>query len=256
VAFVLSNALVALALYAIAAGLIAFARRRQDLAFRWIFVLVGGFVLACGTAQIMDIMILWYPVYWSLWYQLILVAVVVVTAVLAAATSIALWRVMPTILRLPAPHELCALNAKLAEQVRLRERAEQDLRTVNAHLAEQASQLEAIFEAQTDSVAVYDLEGRFVRANTALQRLFGLGTDAEYTARPLAERAERLQHFDEQGQPASCRETCGEAARASLMASAALECRLHLRTTPNSTACLPRMPTPLQAPAWRVRGCR
>jgi PAS domain S-box-containing protein len=75
-----------------------------------------------------------------------------------------------------------------------------ELRQVQARLLEQASQLEAIFEAQTDGVAVYDLEGRFVRANTALQRLFGLATDAAYTARPLAERAERLQHFDEQGQ--------------------------------------------------------
>ncbi len=75
-----------------------------------------------------------------------------------------------------------------------------ELRQAKALLAEQASQLEAIFEAQMDAIAVYDLQGCFVRANTALRQLFGLATDTEYTARPLAERAERLLHFDEQGQ--------------------------------------------------------
>jgi len=75
-----------------------------------------------------------------------------------------------------------------------------ELRQTETRLAEQASQLEAIFEAQMDAIAVYDLQGRFVRANTALRQLFGLAADTEYTARPLVERAERLRHFDEHGQ--------------------------------------------------------
>jgi PAS domain S-box-containing protein len=74
-----------------------------------------------------------------------------------------------------------------------------ELRRTEARLAEQACQLEAIFEAQADGVGVYDPQGNFVRANTALRRLFGFAADGEYTARPLGERAERLQHFDERG---------------------------------------------------------
>ncbi|HEV2461393.1 MAG TPA: PAS domain S-box protein, partial [Ktedonobacterales bacterium] len=74
------------------------------------------------------------------------------------------------------------------------------LKQAEALLAEQASELDAIFEAQADGVAVYDLQGRFVRANRALRQLLGFEADAEYTARPLEERAQRLLLFDEQGQ--------------------------------------------------------
>jgi len=74
------------------------------------------------------------------------------------------------------------------------------LKRAEALLAEQASELESIFEAQADGVGVYDLQGRFVRANTALRELLGLDADPEYMARRLDERAQRLLLFDEQGQ--------------------------------------------------------
>jgi PAS domain S-box-containing protein len=73
-------------------------------------------------------------------------------------------------------------------------------RQLERQVVEQASELEAIFEAQADGVAVYDLQGSFVRTNTALRRLLGFDADADYTARPLEERARRLVLFDEQGQ--------------------------------------------------------
>lgn len=75
------------------------------------------------------------------------------------------------------------------------------LMQVEARLAEQASELEAIFEAQADGVAVFDLEGRFVRANSALRRLLGFETDGVYTSLSLEERAQRLLLYDEQDQP-------------------------------------------------------
>src|SRR5262249_13632484 len=73
-------------------------------------------------------------------------------------------------------------------------------RALERQVAEQASELEAIFEAKAEGVAVYDLQGRFVRANSVLRQLFGFDADPEYTARPLDERSERLLLFDEQGQ--------------------------------------------------------
>ncbi|HLJ79915.1 MAG TPA: PAS domain-containing protein, partial [Ktedonobacterales bacterium] len=75
------------------------------------------------------------------------------------------------------------------------------LKHAEAHLAEQASEFEAIFEAQADGVGVYDMSGRFARANTALSHLLGFDTDGDYTARSLEERAQRLLLLDEQGQP-------------------------------------------------------
>jgi PAS domain S-box-containing protein len=74
------------------------------------------------------------------------------------------------------------------------------LRQAGEHLAEQASQLEAVFEAITDGVNVYDLEGHFVRANSALHHIYGFAADGEYPARPLDQRAQQLQFFDDQGQ--------------------------------------------------------
>jgi two-component system nitrate/nitrite sensor histidine kinase NarX len=75
------------------------------------------------------------------------------------------------------------------------------LKHAEACLAEQASELETIFESQADGVGVYDLQGRFVRANRALRELLGLDADADYTALPFEERAQRLRLFDEQGEP-------------------------------------------------------
>src|SRR5262249_8672848 len=155
----------------------------QDLAFRWVIVLFGAFILACGTTHVMDIVTLWYPVYW---YQ---VAVVAITAMLSVGTAIAAWRIMPIVLRLPSQQQLLALNAQLAEQVRLRERAEQDLRTLNEDLAARASELEAIFAAQADGVGVFDPQRRLVRANAAWRAIHrqyadaaGLGADPAFAA--------------------------------------------------------------------------
>jgi PAS domain S-box-containing protein len=73
-------------------------------------------------------------------------------------------------------------------------------RQLERQVQEQASQLEAIFEAQADGVGVYDLQGRFVRANRALHQLYGFEAEGAFTTRPLSERAQRLQIYDEQGQ--------------------------------------------------------
>jgi PAS domain S-box-containing protein len=75
-----------------------------------------------------------------------------------------------------------------------------ELKQIEARLVEQANQLEAIFEAQADGVGVYDMQGQFLRANRALHHLFGHDADSGYTALSLAERAQRLLLYDEQGQ--------------------------------------------------------
>ncbi len=63
-----------------------------------------------------------------------------------------------------------------------------------------ASQLEAIFEAMTDGVFVYDRHGSIVQVNTAARRLLALDVVPDYTARPLEERIALLDMRDTQGQ--------------------------------------------------------
>jgi PAS domain S-box-containing protein len=65
---------------------------------------------------------------------------------------------------------------------------------------EQASELEAIVFAMSDGVAVYDREGRLVRANPALAQLFGIVAQPEYATLSLSERTQRLHIYDEAGQ--------------------------------------------------------
>jgi PAS domain S-box-containing protein len=81
-----------------------------------------------------------------------------------------------------------------------------ELQQTEARLREHASQLEAIFEAMSDGLAVYDLQGTFVRANRSLHELYGFATDWEFTLRPLADRAQRLRLFNEASQPLAAHE--------------------------------------------------
>ena len=61
---VVSDAVIAISYYTIPLALIYFVTRRQDLAFRGIFVLTGAFILACGTTHVMGVVTLWRPDYW------------------------------------------------------------------------------------------------------------------------------------------------------------------------------------------------
>ena len=88
-----------------------------------------------------------------------------------------------------------------ARELLARVQSHLDLALLRREAAAHAAQLDAIFEAQADGVAVFDLQGRFVRANAALHHLLGFDADDEYTSQPLEERAQRLRLFDEQDQP-------------------------------------------------------
>src|SRR5260221_406172 len=79
-------------------------------------------------------------------------------------------------------------------------------RQLERQVEEQASQLEAIFEAQADGVVLFDRHRRLVRANRAwrdiLQRyaeMAGLTADPTYVALPLADQAEQLTLWDVHG---------------------------------------------------------
>jgi PAS domain S-box-containing protein len=129
-----------------------------------------------------------------------------------------------------------------------------ELRRAQARLAEQASELEAIFESQADGVAVYDLHGRFLRANRALRELLGFDADAEYTARPLEERARRLRLFDEQGQQLQPEQwPHWRVLRGEILAGAnAMEGRV--RTVDGRELWISTTGAPVRAPDGRVTG--
>ena len=62
---VLSDSLIGLAYVSISVTLIYFVYKMyHDLPFRWIFVAFGGFIIACGMTHFLEVLTLWYALYW------------------------------------------------------------------------------------------------------------------------------------------------------------------------------------------------
>ena len=193
---VVSDSVVALAYYTIPFAILYFMARRQDLAFRSIFALTGTFILACGTTHVMDVVTLWYPVYW-------LDGIIrAFTALVSIGTAAAMWLVMPKALALPSTAQLEEANRRLQHEIGERERADAALRDANAELEQRVAlrtaELESevaqrrrteeilraseqrwrsMFEASAVGIALTDRNRRFVAANEAFQRMVGYGEE-------------------------------------------------------------------------------
>jgi signal transduction histidine kinase/DNA-binding response OmpR family regulator len=86
-----------------------------------------------------------------------------------------------------------------ARELIARVRAHLALAQLKREATERASQLEAIIEAMSDGVFVYDNDGNIVHTNAALREM--LAVDASYLALPMAERMRLLDMRDVHGQP-------------------------------------------------------
>src|SRR5437868_6724137 len=118
---IVSDGLTALAYYIIPIALIYFVRKRKDLAFDWMFVLFGAFILACGTTHLMAIITLWDPMY------RLEGLIKGVTALASVPTAFLLVRLIPSAVALPRPEDL-------RKEIELRTRAEEQLRRLNDDL--------------------------------------------------------------------------------------------------------------------------
>lgn len=90
-----------------------------------------------------------------------------------------------------------AVGRDVTVQRRREQEREQQL---TATLAARA-QLEAVFEAITDAIYVYDQEGRLIQSNGAAHSLNPSTTRGEYLQRPFAERIQAFQPRDADGRP-------------------------------------------------------
>ncbi len=125
---VLSDATIALAYYSIPIALLIFVARRKDLAFPRMFIMFAGFILACGTTHVLGGLAFWHPMY------RLDGLVKLLTAGLSVATAAVLWPLIPKALALPSPSQLRRANQDLHREIVERERAESDLRTLNAEM--------------------------------------------------------------------------------------------------------------------------
>ena len=136
---VISDTIIALAYYSIPFALWYFVNRRADLAYRWVFVLFGVFIILCGTTHLLSIWTIWHPDYWL--EGLIKSA----TALVSIITALLIWPLIPKLLLLPSPAVLQASEAYLR----------------------------AIFDSAPDSILIINSEGIITMANQEVENLLG-----------------------------------------------------------------------------------
>jgi CheY-like chemotaxis protein len=112
---------IALAYFSIPISILWFVRRREDLAFSWVFVMFGAFILLCGTTHVFQIWTLWHAQYYAEG------AVKAATAIASLATAAALVPILPRALALRSPAQL---EAEVASRTAELARAHRDLETI------------------------------------------------------------------------------------------------------------------------------
>lgn len=146
-----SDIVTALSYYSIPIALTVFALRRRDLQFRWMFLMFGVFILACGTTHLMGVWTLWVPD-WGLSGL-----VKGVTAVASLGTAAILWPLIPKALAVPGPQQWIALNRELTDEVGERRAAEAEVRRLNDDLEDRVRQrtaeLVAVNQSLRDEIA-------------------------------------------------------------------------------------------------------
>jgi len=125
---VISDSLTALAYFIIPFALVHLVRKRRDLAFDWMFVLFGTFILACGATHLMAIWTLWHPVY------RLEGVIKALTALASVPTAFLLLRLVPQAIALPSPEQLRAVNHDLEREIIERKVAEDEIRSLNQDL--------------------------------------------------------------------------------------------------------------------------
>ncbi|OAI12452.1 hypothetical protein A1507_02935 [Methylomonas koyamae] len=96
-----SDALMALAYVTYPVGIAYFVWKRKDLLYRWLYLgFFITFILTCAATHLLSVVTIWIPLYWLDAY------VKALSALVAVATSFAIWWVIPRALKLPSPAEL------------------------------------------------------------------------------------------------------------------------------------------------------
>jgi PAS domain S-box-containing protein len=189
---VASDALIALACFAIPAALFALLGGRREIPFPWRMGMVAAFSLAGGLTHLVSI--------WSVWQPdpELEGLVKAGTALLAVATMATLLQILPKARARRSPRELEALNQRLrheivrheataaelrqakdalesrvSERTRELERANAALRASEARVRAQLDELETLYHTAPIGLALLDPELRFVRVNEALAEING-----------------------------------------------------------------------------------
>ncbi|WP_426548077.1 ATP-binding protein [Dapis sp. BLCC M126] len=123
-----SNILITFAFYLIAALIIYFIHKRQDIEINWIIPILAICILSYATTHLIEIWSLWYPSdLLSGWLQAI-------TAIISISIAFIMVSLIPIALTIPSPSKLQLVNAELASEIKRRQEAEKSVQTLDALL--------------------------------------------------------------------------------------------------------------------------
>lgn len=97
---VVADAVITLAYYSIPAGLVFFMRKRPDVHFGRLGALFAAFIFLCGTTHLFGIWVVWHGDYGV---QGLLKTL---TAIVSIATAVAMWKLLPMVLKIPSRQQL------------------------------------------------------------------------------------------------------------------------------------------------------
>jgi signal transduction histidine kinase len=129
-------------------------RTRREVPFSWMFLAFGTFIIACGFTHLMEVIVLWKPVYW------LSGDVKLLTAVASVITAIALPPLVPRI------RELVSASKTAREYQQKVEEANLELSRNNVTLKMLSARLLQIQDEERRRVAreVHDSAGQLVAA--------------------------------------------------------------------------------------------
>lgn len=168
-----SDLAIALAYYSISVVLFYLVHKRRDLPFDWIFMLFAAFIVACGTTHLLAVWTLWHPTYW------VSGLAKAATASISLYTAVRLVPLLPTLLALPHPSQLEAINQQLRDEIAKRLQLE--------------TERQRFFQLAPDLFCITTLDGKFQYVNSAWESVTGLSM-ADLMGRPY----QTVLHADDQ----------------------------------------------------------
>ena len=161
---VISDLLIALSYFSIAVALLYFVQKYKKDFSSNLILLFGLFIMLCGTGHFLDVVTLWYPIYW------ISGLIKAATALVSAYTAMELFILIPQFLSLRSPKDFEVINRQLEDTLASKLLTQKELEKSQKIFQE-------AFSNAPVGMILASLEGHFLKVNHALIRNLGYTED-------------------------------------------------------------------------------
>ncbi|MDH5357746.1 MAG: ATP-binding protein [Gammaproteobacteria bacterium] len=168
--YVISDLFIALAYFSIPIAIVYFVHKRNEATFKPIYYLFALFIAACGITHVMNIVTLWFPLYYLAGFFKL------VTAVVSIATAVYLVPKLSEYVQLPDLADIIDINKNLLKENKHRKQAELNLRTSQQKTDDLNQMLKTVLDAVPVRLFWKDLNLNYLGANFLFCRDAGMRT--------------------------------------------------------------------------------